>query len=403
MSSQSRCDLLVVGGGAAGYFAAIKACADKAGLRTVIIEQGKEPLGKVRISGGGRCNVTNACWDPRELVAHYPRGSKELIGPFNKFATGDCMDWFEKRGVPLKIEEDNRVFPTSDNSESIVNCLQEQADKYRIELRTSTRLNSMKWQNDHWLIGTNRGDISAKKLLLTPGSSKAIWKMLAELGHEIVPPVPSLFTFNCKDTRLKDLAGLSLASAELSIPDFKLQASGPLLITHWGLSGPAVLRLSAWGARKLETVDYKFQLLVNLESCYSEAFLEHMIANNPDKKIANLSPDGIPKRFWKSLCGKKGEEPYKSLKQTAQRAAFYQETSQISLIIRGKSTFKEEFVTAGGLHLKEVDFRKFKSKLLPNLYLAGEVLNIDAITGGFNFQAAWTGAWLAGMAIARDS
>lgn len=401
--------VVVIGGGAAGFFAAIRCAELYPENDVVILERGKEALGKVRISGGGRCNLTHACWTPRELIKHYPRGSRELLGPFTRFACGDTVDWFDQKGVETKIEEDGRMFPVTDDSQTIVNCLLGSAHRAGVRIEYQTRVDQLippKTEGSQWTVTTSKGDYPADRIMLATGSNPRIWDMLADLGHQIITPVPSLFTFNIKDPRIKDLPGLSVPRAELRIPQFKLEANGPLLITHWGLSGPAVLRLSAWGARELAQANHHFELQVNwLGRSYDDlrAHLLDLKTELAQKSIATRSPVSIeiPNRLWQQITlaagiGHSTRWADLSKKQTHRLS---EELTQAKFSVRGKSTFKEEFVTAGGIDLREIDFKRFESKLHPGLFLAGEVLNIDAITGGFNFQAAWTGGWIAGEAM----
>lgn len=403
----------IVGGGAAGFFAAITCAEANPDARVFLFERSKEVLEKVRISGGGRCNVTHACFDPRVLCTNYPRGSRELLGPFHRFGTEDTVAWFESRGVPLKAESDGRMFPRSDRSESIINCLREAAQRAGVVLETKMPLRQieppkapgMRWKL-HFADGEPR---HADKVLLSTGSNRAIWDILGHLGHQIVPPVPSLFTFNIKDLRLKDLLGISVPNASLHISGLNLEATGPLLITHWGLSGPAVLRLSAWGARQLAENQYSFSVVVNwagenIQVWQAQAQL--LKQREPKKTVHNLAPVQLPQRLWKRLCEAAGvsEQCRWAEISKKQLQALGEQVCEASFEVRGKSTFKEEFVTAGGVELTEVDFRSFQSRLHPGLYFAGELLNIDAITGGFNFQAAWTGGFIAGheLALAND-
>lgn len=401
--------VVVIGGGAAGFFAAIRCAELYPENDVVILERGKEALGKVRISGGGRCNLTHACWTPRELIKHYPRGSRELLGPFTRFACGDTVDWFDQKGVETKIEEDGRMFPVTDDSQTIVDCLLGSAHRAGVRIEYQTRVDQLippKTEGSQWTVTTSKGDYPADRIMLATGSNPRIWDMLADLGHQIITPVPSLFTFNIKDPRIKDLPGLSVPRAELRIPQFKLEANGPLLITHWGLSGPAVLRLSAWGARELAQANHHFELQVNwLGRSYDDlrAHLLDLKTELAQKSIATRSPVSIeiPNRLWQQITqaagiGHSTRWADLSKKQTHRLS---EELTQAKFSVRGKSTFKEEFVTAGGIDLREIDFKRFESKLHPGLFLAGEVLNIDAITGGFNFQAAWTGGWIAGEAM----
>ncbi|RMG59498.1 MAG: NAD(P)/FAD-dependent oxidoreductase [Bacteroidetes bacterium] len=399
--------LLVAGGGAAGFFGAVVAAEACPGLAVMILEQGHEVLGKVRISGGGRCNLTHACWDPKELVQAYPRGQRELLGPFHKFGPADTVAWFGDRGVETKVEADGRMFPVSDQSQSVVDCLQKAARAAGVVVRTRTAVQALRPREGAWEVSTARGPLYAERLLVATGSSARMWKLLGELGHQMVPPVPSLFTFNIRDPRLEGLAGVSVPQAEVSLPALGMSQSGPLLITHWGLSGPAVLKLSAIGARALEKVAYRFELVINWCGQSPEAVmadLETARRERPRKKVVNHSLGAIPQRLWERMVQQAGVAPGQTWAQLRRKemTALLQELTAARLRAQGKSTFKEEFVTAGGVSLREVDFRRFESRVWPGLHLAGEVLDIDAVTGGYNFQAAWTGGWLAGQAIAAD-
>ncbi|UMY65964.1 MULTISPECIES: NAD(P)/FAD-dependent oxidoreductase [unclassified Flavobacterium] len=397
-------DIVIVGGGAAGFFTALNAAEAQPKLKIAILERGSDVLSKVRVSGGGRCNVTHACFDPRELVKHYPRGEKELRGPFHSFACGDTIEWFERHGVVLKTEEDGRMFPVTDSSQTIIDCFLSAASKYKIDVRTGHSVQSLFRNEKGWKIDTTKGSFSARFLVMASGSNPKMWEMLHELGHTIIPPVPSLFTFNIKDTRIKELPGIS-ALATVTIPDTKLEAEGPLLITHWGLSGPAILKLSAWGARILEAKKYLFEIRVNwLHDQDKEDVLTAFASLRTEsgkKQVMSRSPFGLVSRLWESLCSAAGigkETRWGDL-SAKQAAALASQLTESRFQVNGKSTFKEEFVTAGGVSLKEVDFRSMESRIVPQLYFAGEVLDIDAITGGFNFQNAWTGGWLAAKAI----
>jgi predicted Rossmann fold flavoprotein len=407
-ASSSGRSVVVIGGGAAGFFAAVRCAELYPDIEVILLERGKELLGKVKVSGGGRCNVTHACFVPKDLIRHYPRGSRELLGPFNRFACGDTMEWFEQRGVKLKIEDDGRVFPVSDNSQTIINCLYESAQKAGVQIRANHRTDRLvppAKESALWKVETAAGTISAGSVLLASGSNPRMWEQLAALGHTIVPPVPSLFTFNIRDARLTGLPGLSMPDAHLHIPGTGLSASGPLLITHWGLSGPGILRLSAWGARELAAKGYRFPLTVNwigLTEEETEDAFEQLRIGEGKKQVTAHPQFSIPLRLWRSLCtaalGETEQPRWGDLNKTQRRKLCEQLTGG-DFQVTGKSTFKEEFVTAGGIDLREVNFKTFESKLLPGLFFAGEVLDIDAITGGFNFQAAWTGGWIAGEAM----
>jgi len=400
----SNYDILIVGGGAAGFFSAINIAENNSNLKIAILERGKEVLTKVKISGGGRCNVTHACFIPNDLVKFYPRGEKELKGPFHQFCSGDTIEWFEKHGVELKIEEDGRMFPVSDSSQTIIDCFLTATKKLGIDILTGQSVQLIFKGDGYWKVDTNQQSFKCDKLVIATGSNPKIWEMMEALGHTIEEPVPSLFTFNIKDARIKDLMGLS-AQTSVKVKDSKLKASGPLLITHWGMSGPGILRLSAWGARELAAKNYQFTLQVNWlhETDFEEAItiLKNLKEENAKKLLMKFCPFEFPKRLWESLVTASGisaETKWADLSKK-QLTDLANQLTNGQFQVNGKSTFKEEFVTAGGIHLKEIDFKTMQSKLHENLYFAGEILNIDAITGGFNFQNAWTGGFLVAKAI----
>lgn len=404
--------IIVVGGGAAGFFSAITAAENNPKAEVIILERGKEVLQKVKISGGGRCNVTHACFIPRELVKNYPRGDKALLSPFTRFAAGDTVDWFYKRGVTLKTEGDGRIFPDTDSSQTIVDCLYSAATRARVRILRGYRVEDIKvltHSNSNtpttFTVKTNHEDFEADRVIVATGSSAAIWDILRRLGHTIVKPVPSLFTFNINDERLKGLAGLSVEEVAIHIEGTKLEASGPLLVTHWGLSGPAILRLSAWGARELHDKNYHFVLIVNWTGYNSpddtkDVLLEQK-TTSPKKQISNTPLFNIPSRLWQRILNA-AFIPWDMRWADLSKKHIQSLTEQLvksTYEVVGKSTFKDEFVTAGGVKLDEVNFKNFESRIVPHLYFAGEVLDIDAITGGFNFQAAWTGGWIVGNAV----
>lgn len=401
-------DIIVVGGGAAGFFAAINA-AEKRPLKIAILERGRDVLQKVKVSGGGRCNVTHACFEPEKLVKFYPRGENELLAPFRKFNPTHTIEWFENRGVKIKKEVDGRMFPTTDSSQTIIDCLMDAAKKNRVEILTNSRVEDFEYQESQefpWKINV-LGDrtLHAKKLMLGTGSDPAIWRLLEKLDLKIIPPVPSLFTFNIKDERISDLMGLSVPKAKVKILGTKFESDGPILITHWGLSAPAILKLSAWAARELNELNYKFKIEVNWLSISSleevKVHLHQQINLQAKKNVILNAEFGIPIRLWKSLCKAAEIGEFQKWAETGKKhiQRLAEQLTACKFEVNGKSTFKEEFVTAGGVDLSEIDLNSFSSKKYPTLFMAGEVLNIDAITGGFNFQAAWTGAWLASQSL----
>lgn len=397
-------DLLIIGGGAAGFFTAINVAENDPNLTIAVLERGKEVLSKVRISGGGRCNVTHAEFVPDPLSKNYPRGEKELLGPFHTFMTGDTMEWFDKRGVELKIEDDGRIFPISDTSETIINCFLSEARRLGIEILKNHVVKDFYSEDEVWKISTNQGDFESKKMMIATGSNSKIWSKLKSLGLQTVNAVPSLFTFNIKDKRIKSLPGIS-TNASIKVKDSKLYSEGPLLITHWGMSGPAILKLSAWGAIELHNFNYNFEIIVNWLQDYSLEETLHMLKalknEHPKQQVSKYAQFDLPKRLWQSLvlAADIGDTTKWADVNKTQLTRLSEELIKGVYKVVGKSTFKDEFVTAGGIDLKEVNFKTFESKKHKNLYFAGEVLNIDAITGGFNFQNAWTGAYIAAQAI----
>lgn len=397
-------DIIIVGGGAAGFFTAINIAEKNPNVKIAILERGKEVLEKVRISGGGRCNVTHACFIPNELAKFYPRGEKELRGPFHQFASGDTIEWFEKHGVQLKIEEDGRMFPTTDSSQTIIDCFVKATQRLGISVLKSQSVQSVFKSDELWKIETQNETYLAEKLILATGSNPKIWDLLQQFGHAIVSPVPSLFTFNIKDSRIKDLPGVS-AQVSVQVKDSKLKSFGPLLITHWGMSGPAILKLSAWGARELFDKKYQFTIAVNWLKDYNTSEIEEELRElkleHAKKAVAKKSPFDLVNRLWESIVLASGigsETKWTDLSK-AQLQKLALELTQATFQVNGKSTFKEEFVTAGGIDLKEINFKTMESKLHPNLYFAGEIANIDAITGGFNFQNAWTSGFILAQSI----
>lgn len=400
-------DIIIIGGGAAGFFTAINSAENNPNLKIAILERGKSVLEKVRISGGGRCNVTHACFEPHELVKFYPRGEKELRGPFHQFCSGDTIEWFEKHGVELKIEDDGRMFPTTNSSQTIIDCFIQATQKLRISVLTgqsvqsifNTESRSLGTGENLWKIETQNEQYVCEKLILATGSNPKIWEMLHTFGHAIVSPVPSLFTFNIKDARITALPGVA-TQVTVKVKDTKLTSTGPLLITHWGMSGPAILKLSAWGARILHDKNYQFTIYVNwlndVDTEDAEKIVKELKQEHAKKTVSKKSPFEFPNRLWESLVlasNIQEETKWADLSKNQIQNLANQLTNS-SFQVNGKSTFKEEFVTAGGIDLKEINFKTMESKLYQNLYFAGEIVNIDAITGGFNFQNAWTSGFI---------
>ena len=407
MTASPDYDVVVVGGGAAGYFGAISAAEFASRpLRILVLEQSKRTLQKVRISGGGRCNLTHAEFDPGELTKAYPRGQLELLGPFTKFAPGDTMAWFEDQGVSLKIESDGRVFPLSDDSESIVQALNGGLRKHNIALRTQQKVTGVRARDKFWELGL-LGDVrlSAKQVLLATGSAPSVYRWLDKLGVKLVDPVPSLFTFKVDLPTLHELAGLSVNEVRIRLPQQQVETRGPLLITHWGFSGPAILRASAEAAVDLYHKGYKTCFSVSwTHSTPAEAlqYIEHCRKQIGKQELQSGAHLELPKRLWRYLIERAdlaGNTRWADLTK-ADLLRLSEILANDSYDMSGQNRFKAEFVTAGGIDLRELDFRSFSLKRYPGLYAAGELLDIDGITGGFNFQAAWTGGYLAGKAIA---
>ncbi|MBL8050176.1 MAG: NAD(P)/FAD-dependent oxidoreductase [Anaerolineales bacterium] len=400
-------DVIIAGGGPAGFFAAIRCAELNPKLKILIIEKASQTLGKVIISGGGRCNVTHACFEPAKLISFYPRGGNELRGAFSRFQPQDTLQWFESRGVKLKVESDGRIFPVTDDSNTIANCLRESTKNAGVQVKTGINLLNVEKNNNGFNLEV-RGEgkvhyLQAKKLLLATGSDSKTREIVKALGHSIEEPVPSLFTFNVKDKRIDGLAGVSVENVTLKMDTVKTQ--GALLITHWGLSGPAVLRCSAWGARILFDKKYHAPLIINWLGDYRFDSALEILQKNKDwkentKKKVSTQPafSQIPLRLWKQLTEFVGDKNWGDLSK-AELQKLAQELTAGEFMIQGKGIFKEEFVTCGGVNLKEVDFKTMQSRIVENLFFAGEVLDIDGITGGFNFQSSWTTGWLAGSAI----
>jgi hypothetical protein len=401
--------IVVVGGGAAGFFGAIAAAENHPHTQVTLIESSHKLLNKVRISGGGRCNVTHACFDPALLVQYYPRGGKALRGAFSRFQPHHTVEWFAKHGVRLKTEADGRMFPVTDDSATVINCLMQAAHKSGVEIHPGTAAVAITRSDTGFELELKSGrQLRGDRLLLTTGSNPQGYQLAKALGHKIEPPVPSLFTFNIPDPHLQELAGVSVepVQAKLLLPDRKpLEQSGAILMTHWGLSGPAVLKLSAWGARALCEHQYQATLQVNWLPQHSPDQLRRMLLSakteQPRRAIASNCPLPLPQRLWRYLttCVDIGlEDRWADLSKKSLNQLL-QELTQSRYLIQGKGVFKDEFVTCGGVSLKEVDFKTMESRCCQGLYFAGEILDIDGVTGGFNFQSAWTTAWIAGQAI----
>jgi predicted Rossmann fold flavoprotein len=407
--------VVVIGGGAAGFFGAIACATAHPHTQVTLLEAGRQPLAKVRISGGGRCNVTHACFDSASLVSYYPRGSKALRGAFSRFQPRDTVAWFQSHGVQLKTEADGRMFPVTDNSETIVECLLKVAEKAGVKLRLGTAVKSLIRHSSPlpnqggFKIELKNGEtMECDRILLATGSNPQGYAIAKAFGHTVEPPVPSLFTFNIPDPRLQDLAGVSVNGVCLRLPEAGKalkEQTGPLLITHWGVSGPGVLKLSAWGARFLHEHHYQTPLLINWLPQYNQDSLRQLLlavkSQLPQRQISTSCPVPIPKRLWTSLIVSVGIDEQERWAEVSKKALnqLVQELTQGHYLIKGKGVFKEEFVTCGGISLKEVDFKTMESRLVPGLYFAGEILDIDGVTGGFNFQSAWTTGWLAGQAM----
>ena len=407
--AQTNWDVIIVGGGPAGFFAGIRCAELNPQLNVLILEKAQQTLGKVLISGGGRCNVTHACFDPAQLITYYPRGGAALRGAFTRFQPEDTIKWFEKHGVKLKTESDGRMFPVTDSSTTIAECLRESAKKAGVKVQTGASLQKVESLSEDGFRLEVRSDARAfhlqtKKLLLATGSDPTTREIVKALGHFIEAPVPSLFTFNIADKRLEGLAGVSVEPVTVKM-DSLLQR-GPLLITHWGLSGPAVLRLSAWGARSLFEKKYRATLFVNWlgDTTFDRALdvlQKHKAWHENARKKVLTEPafTQLPARLWKQLANFIGEKNWADISK-AEIKKLAEDLTACQFEITGKGQFKEEFVTCGGVRLNEVDFKTMQSRVVDNLFFAGEVLDIDGITGGFNFQSSWTTGWLAGSALA---
>jgi predicted Rossmann fold flavoprotein len=407
-----RKHLVVIGGGAAGFFCAINAARQNPSLNVTLLEKTSKLLSKVRISGGGRCNVTHNCFDISEMIRKYPRGANFLKKAFHQFFTTDTIRWFEERGVALKAEADGRMFPVTDSSGTIIDCLMNEVNAHRVEIIMNAEVKTIRKESATFLIElTSQRMVTSDVVCIACGgyNKTATFEWIRELGHNIEEPVPSLFTFNIPGHPITQLMGVTVPDARVKIVGSKLAERGPVLITHWGLSGPAVLRLSAWGARELATCSWQFAAVINWlpdfnENSLKERFQELRI-ESASQRIVNKNPLGLPQRLWQFLGRETGileTMRWADLPARVQ-SQFIRNLVNYEVSIKGKTAFKEEFVTAGGILLNEIDAHTMESKIVPGLYFAGEVINVDGITGGFNFQHAWTSGWIAAKAIAERS
>jgi predicted Rossmann fold flavoprotein len=402
--------IVIVGGGAAGFFAALACAETDSAAEIFILEKTAQFLSKVKISGGGRCNVTHACFDPREFAKRYPRGERELISLFRKFSAEDTVAWFAARNVKLKTESDGRMFPTTDSSQTIIDCLLNAARAAGVKWKTNSGVERIEKQpgGGFELFFSGGEQLACDKILLATGGCRtpALGQLAVSLGHTLEPPVPSLFTFHIATPWLRELAGVSVEPVEVSVAETKLRERGALLVTHWGLSGPVILRLSAWGARVLHEKNYRCALLINWLANLNDEMLAKQFQSRresqPAKLVVNSPVASLPSRLWEKLVVAAGIAPdtrWSALSRAAQHQLI-QQLSRSEFPVSGKSLNKDEFVTCGGVRLSEVNFKTMESKICPGLFFAGELLDIDGITGGFNFQAAWTTGWIAGRAMA---
>jgi len=402
----SKTDVIIIGGGAAGIFAAVNIGAKNPNLKVMVLEKTTKLLSKVKISGGGRCNVTHACFDPKELVKYYPRGEKELRGPFHQFQPGDTIAWFAERGIELKIEDDGRMFPITDNSQTIIDCFLKEIEKYNIDIRYQSAVEAIHPSDNGFKLQLQQGEITCTNLIIATGGFHKLqgYDFMQQLKHTIIPPNPSLFTFNLPNNDLLTLQGL-VSQVEIKILGSKFAESGPLLVTHWGVSGPAILKLSSWAARWLNEKNYAFDFMINWLPKHDEASLKELFnsykQNTGSKKVFNQMELDIPKKLKHFLLSKaniSADLKWADVNKKQLNKLIQLLTADI-YPSKGKTTFKQEFVSCGGIKLSEVNFKTMESKLFPKLYFAGEVLNVDALTGGFNFQNAWTTAWIAAQEI----
>jgi predicted Rossmann fold flavoprotein len=402
--------VVVVGGGAAGFFAAITCAEARPDLEVTILEKSADFLAKVRVSGGGRCNVTHSCFEARELSAHYPRGERALMSPFKQFQPKDTVAWFAARGIDLKTEADGRMFPVTDSSQTIIDCFLRSAKAAGVKTLVKNGVDRVvrRSEGGFELTLANGQSVACDRLLLATGGCRAVGEtsLPAALGHSFEVPVPSLFTFHIENPWLRNLAGVSLETVEASVPGTALREQGALMITHWGLSGPAILRLSAWGARELFECNYKFPLLINwlpkLSMETVEKELQERRRTQPARFVSNTPLAPLSSRLWEALVLASGLAPetrWAAVSKAAQHQ-LVQQLTRSEFMVTGKSTNKEEFVTCGGVRLGEINLKTMESRICPGLFFAGELLDIDGITGGFNFQAAWTTGWIAGKSMA---
>lgn len=399
--------VFVIGGGAAGFFTAINIAEKHPSYEVTILEKSNKLLSKVKVSGGGRCNVTNSRHKPSELVHFYPRGNKKLQPLFKTFSSNNMVGWLDNHGVATKTEADLRMFPVTDNSQTIIDCFLKVANDMNVKVRTNEGMTSLEKTPGGWSVKTTSNQYEANAVIIATGSSPALWKQLENIGLALTPPVPSLFTFNISDPRISDLQGVSFDKTIVKITGSKLEENGPLLITHWGMSGPAVLKLSSWGARLLNGKEYNFQVLINFVGEQNRELVhtdfKAYSAAHPKRKVHNYPLFDLPKRFWKRMldyCGIAENDIYSELSKKKSNKLM-EELTQGLYQVKGKSTFKEEFVTSGGIDLTEINLETFESRKFKNLYFAGEVLDIDALTGGFNFQACWSAGWVISEAISK--
>ena len=404
--------LIVIGGGAAGFFCAVNAAKMNPLLKVVIVEKTSKLLGKLKISGGGRCNVTHACFSMADMIKKYPRGSAFLKKAFHQFFTTDTITWFNERGVELKTENDGRMFPVSNTSQTIVDCLMQEVNKYGIEILMNKEVIEVNKLNEHWqLLFTNNTMMDADFVCIASGGypKSAQFEWLQKIGHTIETPVPSLFTFNMPGNTITTLMGVTVENVTVKVAGTKLIEEGPLLITHWGMSGPVILKLSAWGARLLANDNYNFTTVINWVPAYNEQTLKNKFQQVrfelASQKICNRNPFGLPQRLWQYLLEQSGinlEMRWADLPAKEQNKLIKISCGQ-EFIVNGKTTFKEEFVTAGGIMLNEIDHQTMESKIAPNIFFCGEVADTDGVTGGFNFQNAWTTGFIAAKAIAEKA